>query len=67
MHVLIVTVSCSYGDPPDKKSTLLRVMTWHPTGDKLLPEIMLNQLTDTYVHYQVTRNEDLTKQMGVTG
>ena len=34
--------------PIDNKSTLVQVMAWHQTGDKLLPEPLLTQFTDTY-------------------
>ena len=34
--------------PIDNKSALVRVMAWRRTGDKPLPESMLNRFTDIY-------------------
>ena len=33
----------------DKKSALVQVKTWHRTGDKPLPELMLTRFTDAYM------------------
>ena len=35
--------------PIDNKSVLVQVMAWHQTGDKPVPEPMLNQFTDAYM------------------
>ena len=35
----------------DNKSTLVQVMAWRRTGDKLLPEPMLTQFTDAYMSH----------------
>ena len=37
--------------PIDNKSALIQVMAWRRTGDKPLPEPMLNQFTDVYMQY----------------
>ena len=36
--------------PIDNKSALVRVMAWRGTGDKPLPEPMMTQFTDAYMH-----------------
>ena len=33
----------------DNKSALVQVMAWHRTGDKPLPEPMMNQFTDIFM------------------
>ena len=35
--------------PIDKKSALVQVMAWRRTGDKPIPEPLLNQFTDAYM------------------
>ena len=37
--------------PIDNKSTLVQVMAWRQTGDKSLPEPMLTQFTDAFMHH----------------
>ena len=37
--------------PSDNKPALIQVMAWRRTGDKPLPELMLTQLTDTYMRH----------------
>ena len=37
--------------PIDIKSALVRVMAWHRTGDKPLPEPMMTQFTDAYMRH----------------
>ena len=37
--------------PIDNKSSLVQVMAWCRTGDKQLPETMLNQFTDAYMQH----------------
>ena len=37
--------------PVDNKSALVRVMAWRRTGDKPLPEAMMTQFTDAYMHH----------------
>ena len=37
--------------PNDKKPLLVQVMAWRRTGNKSLPELMLNQFTDTCMRY----------------
>ena len=36
-------------NPIDNKPSLLQVMAWRRTGDKPLPEPMLNHFTDAYI------------------
>ena len=35
--------------PINNKAVLVQVMAWHWTGDKPLPEPMLNRFTDAYM------------------
>ena len=37
--------------PNDNKPALIQVMAWRRTGDKLLPELMLTQITDAYMRH----------------
>ena len=37
--------------PNDNKSVLVQVMAWRRTGDKPLPEPMLDQFTDAYMRH----------------
>ena len=37
--------------PIDYKSALVKVMAWHRTGEKPLPESMLTQFTDAYIRH----------------
>ena len=37
--------------PIANKPALIQVMAWHRTGDKPLPELMLNQFTDAYMRH----------------
>ena len=39
--------------PTDNKSALVQVMTWRRTGDKALPEPMMAQIGDAFMHQQV--------------
>ena len=38
--------------PINNKSAFVQVMAWRRTGDKLLPEPMMTQLTDAYMRHQ---------------
>ena len=44
-------------DPIDNRSALVQVMAWHQTGAKPLPEPMMTQFTDVYMHPQALVNE----------
>ena len=46
----IVCISVVPGGPIDNMSALFRVMAWHQTGNKPLPEPMMTQFTDAYIH-----------------
>ena len=37
--------------PIDFKSALVRVVAWHRTNEKRLPESMLTQFTDAYIRH----------------
>ena len=37
--------------PIDYKSALVKVVAWHRTGEKPLPESMLTQFTDAYIRH----------------
>ena len=37
--------------PTDNKPALVKVMAWHRTGNKPLPEPMLTQFTDAYMQH----------------
>ena len=37
--------------PIDNKSALVQVMAWRRTGDKPLPEPMLDEFTDAYMRH----------------
>ena len=39
--------------PIHNKSALVQVMAWHLTGAKPLPEPMLPQFTDEYIHHNL--------------
>ena len=45
-------------DPIDNKSALVQVMAWHQIGVKPLPEPMMTQFTDVYMHHQA--NDPIT-------
>ena len=38
-------------NPINNKSALVQVMAWHRTGDKPLPEAMMAQFSDAYMHH----------------
>ena len=50
---ILIGISLKYvpGSPLDNKPALVQVMAWHQTGYKPLPELMLTQLTDTYMRH----------------
>ena len=37
--------------PIDNKSAMIQVMAWWQTGDKPLPEAMMNQFTNPYMQH----------------
>ena len=48
-----ITISLKFvpKGPTDYKSALVQVVAWHRTGEKPLPESMLNQFTDAYIRH----------------
>ena len=43
-----ISLKCVPKGPVDNKSALVHVMVWRRTGDKPLPEAMMNQFTEAY-------------------
>ena len=43
--------------PIDNKPALVQVMAWRRIGDKLLPEPMMTQFTDSYMRHCGTRRK----------
>ena len=35
----------------DNKAALVQIMSWHPTGDKPLPESLMASFRDAFLHY----------------
>ena len=48
--------------PKNNKLSLVRVMTWHKTGDKPLPEVMTMQVSYINYHICVTRSQWINLQ-----
>ena len=45
------------GGQMKNKSALIQVMAWHRTGDKPLPDPMLNEFTDAYMRHKRELND----------
>ena len=50
--VLILILLFVPEGPIDNKSALVQVVAWSRTDNKSLPEPMLTQFTDAYMHHQ---------------
>ena len=48
----IIFVKNHLWDLTDDESSSVQVMVWHQAGDKPLPEPMMTQFTDAYMHHQ---------------
>ena len=48
--------------PIDNKSVLVQVMAWRRTGDKPLPEPMLDEFTDAYMRHSITERPQITEK-----
>ena len=46
----LIQISSLFLSPIDNKSALVQVMSWRRTGDKPLPEPVLAEFTDAYMH-----------------
>ena len=50
---ILIKISLKYvsDGPINNKSALVQVVAWRRTGDKPLPEAMMAQFTDLYLHH----------------
>ena len=55
-----ISLKCVPEGSIDLKSTLVQVITWHWTGDKSLPKLMMSSFTDAYMYVYILGSRRLS-------